>query len=372
MRSVDIAVVGGGPAGAATACGLARSGREVLLIERSSAAHHKVCGEFLSAETRTYLAHLGVDPCALGAVPIDHVAVRTGTASGVVELPFRALSLSRFRLDQAILDRAVQYGAELRRGVSIQSVEPLESGWELHCSDGEPVRCRNLVAATGKRALRGVRDARDRSMVALKMHLKPSPETARALAGRVELFLVDGGYAGLELIEDGVANFCIVLKRNVFAGVRRGWPALRDFWASAIPSLARQLDGAAALWENPIAVACPAGGHLHTGSPRTDNAVYRVGDRFAHIPPFTGDGLAIALATAAVAVVHIRQGRSAGAYLAEARRLTAGAVRLAGIVSGLAANSVGRAVLIRAAAHMPVVLRTVARQTRLPVCAGPL
>jgi flavin-dependent dehydrogenase len=365
MRLVDTAVVGGGPAGAATASGLAKSGRQVLLIERSSGPHHKVCGEFLSADTRAYLADLGIDPGLLGAVPIDNVSLGTGIASSVVELPFRALSLSRFRLDQAILDCAVNYGAELRRGVSIQSAEPRETGWDLHCSDGEAVRCRNLVAATGKRTLRGIRDERDGSMVGFKMHLEPSAETARALAGRVELFLVDGGYAGLELVEDGVANFCLVLERKMAARVGRGWPALQDFWASAIPSLARRLDGALALWEKPIAVVCPIGGHLHTGSPRSENSVYHVGDRLAHIPPFTGDGLAVALASAALAVEHIRQGHSPGAYLAKARRLTASAVRLASIVSGLATYSIGRAALMCAAATMPTLLQMIARQTRL-------
>jgi SAM-dependent methyltransferase len=61
VRSVDVVVVGGGPAGASTACGLAIGGREVVLIERSLGAHHKVCGEFISPETQGHLAHLGVD-----------------------------------------------------------------------------------------------------------------------------------------------------------------------------------------------------------------------------------------------------------------------------------------------------------------------
>jgi len=61
VRYVDIVVVGGGPAGAATACGLAAIGREVLLIERSLGSHHKVCGEFISPETAAHLVQLGVN-----------------------------------------------------------------------------------------------------------------------------------------------------------------------------------------------------------------------------------------------------------------------------------------------------------------------
>jgi flavin-dependent dehydrogenase len=185
MISVETAVVGGGPAGAATACGLAASGREVMLFERSSAPHHKVCGEFLSVETQAHLGRLGIDLCALGAAPIGRAAVHAGVRARVVTLPFRALSLSRFRLDEALLQRAAERGARLERGVSIQAVESRKTGLQLRRSDGEVVRCRKLVLATGKLGLRGIADTRDRSMVGLKMHLRLSAESRQALAGGV-------------------------------------------------------------------------------------------------------------------------------------------------------------------------------------------
>ena len=60
MRQVETVIVGGGPAGAATACSLASMGREVVLVERTTVPHHKVCGEFLSIETQAQLHRLGV------------------------------------------------------------------------------------------------------------------------------------------------------------------------------------------------------------------------------------------------------------------------------------------------------------------------
>ncbi|MGH6789180.1 MAG: FAD-dependent monooxygenase, partial [Pseudolabrys sp.] len=65
MTRVETAIVGGGPAGAAAACGLAALGRDVVLIERSDAPHHKVCGEFLSVETQAQLSRFGIDPVKL-------------------------------------------------------------------------------------------------------------------------------------------------------------------------------------------------------------------------------------------------------------------------------------------------------------------
>jgi hypothetical protein len=186
------------------------------------------------------------------------------------------------------------------------------------------------------------------------------------LSRRVELFLFDDGYAGLELVEDGVVNLCLILPKNTVSRIGRGWFPLRNFLTSSNPRLAHRLDALSALWEQPLAVVCPRGGHLHCGPSRTDDAVYPVGDRFAHIPPFTGDGLGIALSTAALAVENICKGRSSAAYLADARRMTVSAVRIAGFISSIASGRVGRSALIGAAAHLPQLLQSTTRLTRMP------
>jgi flavin-dependent dehydrogenase len=364
MRRVETVVVGGGPAGAAVASGLAAAGREAVLLERTGAPHHKVCGEFLSIETQAHLLRLGVDAAALGAAPVEQVTIHSSTRSVSTVLPFRGLSLSRYRLDAALLDAARQSGAEVRCGVAVRAVARSGDAWTVQCDDGETLHCRHLVLATGKTGVRGIADAREGVMVGLKMHLRPSEDVRRALAGRVELFFFDRSYIGLELVEYGIANLCVLLPRETVARLGSGWAALRDHLIDEMPALAERLDGAAPRWDKPLAVVCPAGGYIHRAQ---GTAVYRVGDRLAHIPPFTGDGLAIALTTAALAVGHILAGRSPGAYEAAARRLTGTAVRLAGIMSALAGTRAGRSVLIRAAGWAPDLIGNIARRTRMPL-----
>jgi flavin-dependent dehydrogenase len=369
MTRAETVIVGGGPAGSATASGLAALGRDVVLIERTAEPHNKVCGEFLSVETQTQLQRLGVDPSSLGAVPVEQVALYSSSRSVTSALPFRALSLSRYRLDNALLQCAQNSGARLKRNVAVKSViamTPAGAGWNVRCDDGETIYCRNFVLATRKLGLRGVDDVRDGSLVGLKMHLRLSTEARRALEGRVELFFLDDSYIGLELIEDGIANLCFVLSRATVARLGSGWPALHAYLASALPSLTERLAGAEPLWDKPLAVVCPTGGHLHR---ERGTAVYRVGDRLAHIPPFTGDGLAIALASAALAVEHIRLGRPPDAYLAAARQLTAIPIRLASIVSGLVRSSGGRNLMLGAAACAPGLIGTIVRRTRLTLAA---
>ena len=94
-------IIGGGPAGAAAAITLAQAGRPVTLIERNTGAHHKVCGDFLSADTVRLIGELGVDLEPLGPAPISRVRVVHGAAEASAALPFPAVGLSRMALDEA-------------------------------------------------------------------------------------------------------------------------------------------------------------------------------------------------------------------------------------------------------------------------------
>jgi flavin-dependent dehydrogenase len=363
VNSVEVLIVGGGPAGAATAYWLARSGCDVMVLERASGPRHKVCGEFLSIETQAHLSRLGVDPAALGAVPVDELTLYAGTRPGTVALPFRALSLSRYCLDEALLQQASRHGAEVKRGVLVKRAEPLASGWRVQCGDGVVVRCRTLVLATGKHALRGIDDRRNATMVGLKLHLKLSPRGTEALRKRVELFLTPDGYCGLELVEGDVANLCVLLRRT--AVPQAGWLNLRDYLASVSEDLGQRLRDGSPLWERPLAVVCPSGGYSHMRSIGAEHPLYRVGDRMAHIPPFTGDGLAIALASAELAAVYIRNRQPPDVYRHAFRRRAASALLHASALSWMNEISFGRALIASAASRLPWLLQAAVRQTRL-------
>ncbi len=366
MIGVETLVIGGGASGSATACGLACLGHDVVLLERSGSPQHKVCGEFLSAETQILLRWLGIEASALGAVPIEQVVVHSSRHHIALTLPFQAQSLSRYRLDDALLTRARAKGARVTRGVAAKAAVPNGSGWVVSCDNGDSISCRNMVLATGKLGMRGVQDTRNGALVGLKMHLRLPPEIRRHLERRVELFFQGESYIGLELVEDGIANLCLVLPRTTISRNGSGWPALRAHLAGLLPTMAERLVGAEPLWEKPKAVTCPIGGYLHR---ERKAAVYRVGDRLAHIPPFTGDGIAVALGSAALAVEHIHLGLPPDVYLDAARQLTAGPVRFAGIVSHLLSHGRSANLMFAAAARMPKLIRTVIRKTRLPLAA---
>lgn len=362
MRYAETAIVGGGPAGAAAACCLATAGADVIVLERSGAPHHKVCGEFLSIETIELLRSLGIDAGALGAAPIDHLALHFDTRTLRTHLPFRALSLSRLRLDAVLLRRAEVCGAQVQRNVAARGFERNSRGWTLHIGNNETIGCRNLVVATGKWGFRGIKDDRDQSLVGLKIHLRLPKDATCDLARTVNLHFFDGGYAGLGLVENETANLCALVNPKTLPLRGASWIAIKEFLDNGHSTLGRYLAAGEPLWERPIVVTCPTRGYLHR---QGDLAFYRVGDRLAHIPPFTGDGLAIALSTGVLAATHIRDSRSPEQYYAAARKLTASSVGVASSLALLISSKPIRTAILGWAGHWPSLIETIVQRTRI-------
>ncbi len=208
-----VVIVGGGPAGAAAAC---RLGRRATLLERERGPAHKVCGEFISGEAVADLAGLGVDVAALGASAIGAVRLVHRGRVAEARLPFRAAGLSRRVLDEALLARAAAAGAAVHRGVRVRSAAPGRVQ-----TDAGAVEAPALLLATGKHDLRGLArqpGAEPEALVGFKLHLRLRAAQQAALAGHVEVLLFAGGYAGLQLVEDGVANLCLLADRARYGG----------------------------------------------------------------------------------------------------------------------------------------------------------
>jgi flavin-dependent dehydrogenase len=360
----DALVVGGGLAGGALATALAEAGRSVTLFEREAGPHDKVCGEFLSREAVLYLRALGVDPVALGACRIHSVRLASAAGVATVELPFPALSLSRRVLDSALLDRAGEAGAEIRLGARVQTLDPCGGHWQVRLGGGDIVSGKSAFLATGKHDLRGwPRPAGTQSdLIGFKMHLRLSPEQTGLLAGHVELMLFRGGYAGLEPVEAGLANLCLLVKRTRYAALGQDWPSLLAAIGADCPLLGHRLGGAEPCWDRPLAISAIPYGYVRRKSDR----LWRLGDQAAVIPSFAGDGMSIALHSARLAARYYLNGEPVGAYQRRMARDVGTAVHYATLLSQLSVHGLGRMLIGWGASRLPNIMSSVAAMTRVP------
>jgi len=353
-------VVGGGLAGAAFAIALARGGRRVIVLERSHGPRHVVCGEFLSEEAHVLLGSLGLDLSALGARTITRFRLVTGERQATTRLPFAAASLSRLKLDEALLAAAAHAGADVVRSALVTGVEPGAGAITVR-TDQRTWRAGAVALATGKHPMRGY--ARPPSpMVGFKLHLEAT-SAAREFAGFVQLVFFRGGYVGACLVEDGILSVAWVMQDRLVRAVGADWPAQRAFLSAQSSLIGDLLAGARPLLAKPVATAAIPYGFLRAQPIAPE--IFPVGDQLAVVPSFTGDGMAIALYTGLAAARALLAGRSAADYQHAVIRRLKPQFWLAGAVGRALETPATCGISIAAARLVPALVSGLASATRL-------
>ena len=342
---------------------LASAGCPVTLLEKEDSPHHKVCGEFLSPEAVQYLRQVGIDPVQLGAATIR--SLRLSANHRVVEtpLPFTALSLSRFTLDHALIALAEQCGCIVKRGSFVDQLTAADNHWVVNLRNGQSLRAHSVFLANGKHDLRAWKrpPTAQHDLVAFKLHWQLDPAQTTRLREFIEVFLFPGGYGGLSLIEGDVANLCLLVQG---AHLRRlgGWSHLLASLLKQNQLLSQRLQGAKPLWRQPLAISAIPYGYL-AGRPCD---LWCVGDQAAVIPSFTGDGMSIALHSAALASKMFLAGETPEQYN---RRLHAQLRRGMNLATGLSRTMVtgaGRNLALCALSLFPNAIGWIASSTRIP------
>lgn len=331
----DVVVVGGGPAGAAVAIGLARRGRDVLLLERAPAWRWRACGVFTSPATVAALYRLGVAGDEMEAIARRIPAMRVETRAGTrVRLTYGddglvgdesggggsagggPVGLDRSRLDPHLLDLARRSGVEVRLGATVRAVRD----GIATLAGGDVVRARVVVGADGLRSV-VARDAgvtRRPSLgdrAALTFHVA---DTAPAAIRDARMVVFGGGYVGLAPVPGGRVNVGIVLA----GGRSLAWLRARgaETVARAVMARVPLADDDPVDWADPaicdaVEGAAPVGARV---SRRSGSDWLLVGDAAGFLDPFTGEGLHRALRSAALAVAAVDR------HLAGDRRALAG------------------------------------------------
>ncbi|VXC99228.1 NAD(P)/FAD-dependent oxidoreductase [Sphingomonas sp. AX6] len=354
-------IVGGGPAGAAAAIGLASAGLSPTILERSNGEQDALCGGFLSWNTVRQLADLGIDTALLGGHPVDRLALFAGKRTARFALPAPGVGLSRRTLDAAMLDAARQAGAEIRYGVTVRRVEP----GTLYLADDSILRANRIVLATGKHDLRGM--ARpvvcDDPAMGLRWRFRASPALAERIAGAIELHLFDHGYAGLVMQEDGHANLCLAIRHSAFVAAGQRPEAVLAGLIDREPALRQRLDE-----EHPgpaQAIANVPYGWRATA--RDAHGLYRVGDQAGVIPSLAGEGVGIALATGTTAARAILEGEAPSAFQHDLARRLRRPIATASLLWHAAERPMLATAALPIIAHLPGVVERAMRMTRVSI-----
>jgi flavin-dependent dehydrogenase len=290
----DLIVIGGGPAGAAAAITASRNGARVLMLERGRFPRHKVCGEFVSAESLDLLHDL-LD--ARHAVLISEAAsipqARIFLDGRTIQTPVvpAAASIARLDLDAALWESAGQSGVETRPQTAVQSISGA-GPFLIRASTGE-FAVRAVINASGRwsKLIAAPKEQRSRAKwLGIKGHFAESSAPAS-----VDLYFFEGGYCGVQPVEirNGGAKFarinaCAMVRANVASTLHQVFglhPALQERSRKWQPL------------SDPVSTS-----PLFFRAPEPErDGVLMAGDAAGFVDPFVGDGISLALSSGSMA-----------------------------------------------------------------------
>lgn len=309
MLDADVAVVGAGPAGTAAAVRLARAGRDVVVLDRARFPRDKCCGDGLTTDALRRLDRLGLDPKAVASwQAVDDIVVRSPSGR-VARLPFPrdqgtyAAVARRRDLDAALVELARDAGATVLEGCALKGASVSEDKVILAADGVDQLSVRYAIGADGmwsplrKSLGQGEEPGYLGEWHAFRQYFANVGPGAADMWVWFEPDLLPG-YAWSFPLPEGRANVGFGLPRQAgrpTGDMARTWAGLADR-----PAL-RAVLGPAAEPESPHR-AWPIPARVTT-SPLTaaGGRVVFAGDAARATDPMTGEGIAQALETAALA-----------------------------------------------------------------------
>jgi geranylgeranyl reductase family protein len=322
----DLVVVGGGPAGSATAGHAARLGLKVALIDQHNFPRDKVCGDFVGPAALLELRRLGVTQFPAfqetnlihsAALHLDGKQLISSLMPDMPGMPAHGVVVPREILDNWIVQAAHLAGAQVYEGYRVKGYE-LDGDGVLVSGQGQKGtrqwRARLLVGADGSS-----------SAIARQMHRRLASAYNRIIAVRAYYEGINGpadqadlyfsadsfpGYYWLFPSGEGQANVGVGMLRQTLPPVEERLPDMLERLIETDPAFAARLAGARRKgkivgW--PLATYDPA-------LPLADERVILVGDAAGLINPLNGEGIQYALLSGRWAVETIAIAAQSGDF----------------------------------------------------------
>lgn len=304
--SCDIAIIGGGLAGLTFAIQAADAGYRVILFEKETYPFHKVCGEYISMESHDFLERCGVplDDWSLPGISKLQVSDTKGQLYNF-KLPLGGFGVSRYQLDHALYQLALQKGVTVFTGCKVNDV--LYSGNEFIIQTNQSEHTARIAAGSfGKRsnldvkwnrAFASAKPGKINNFIGVKYHIQyPHP------ADTISLHNFSNGYCGISRVENDTCCLCYLTTAE---NLRRAGNSIAEMEKQVLAKnsqLKTIFEGATYLYDQPLAISQVS----FQQKTQVENHVLMLGDAAGMITPLCGNGMSMAMHAGKIAFENAR------------------------------------------------------------------
>ncbi len=305
QEKYDVVIIGGGLAGLSAAIQLAKLSRNVLLVEKESYPHHKVCGEYISIESWDYLLLLGLDLENINPPKINRLLLSAPNGNSfTTKLEQGGFGMSRYFLDHALARIAESCGVKIFSSTKVDDVKFLnEFKIKLSGAHAAEILSKSCISAFGKRSNLDIKlnrkflqsyDKKLQNFIGVKYHIHSDwpPDV-------IGLHNFKDGYCGISQIESGKYCLCYL---TTAANLRSAGGEIKSMEVSILHKnpLLKEIFSAAVFEEGfPIAISQVS----FVNKSGIEQHMLMTGDAAGMITPLCGNGMSMALHSGKIAAM---------------------------------------------------------------------
>ncbi len=291
----DIAIIGGGLAGLALSIQCSRAGFKTILFEKETYPFHRVCGEYISLESRDFLESLGLQLTDMHLPVISRLLVTAPNGNRIEQrLDLGGIGISRYLIDYELYKLAKANGVHIQEGIKVDDIHYENNSFAIHSAIGA-INVSVAAGCFGKRSNIDVKwkrkfvSAKNKGLnnyIGVKYHIKTEwPDDLIALHNFKD------GYCGISKVEDGKCCLCYLTTAQNLKENGNSIAALETNVLEANPHLKNILSNGEKLFQEPVTIAQIS----FATKKQVENNLLMIGDAGGMITPLCGNGMSMAL-----------------------------------------------------------------------------
>jgi menaquinone-9 beta-reductase len=307
QSSYDVAIAGGGLAGLSAAILLGTKGYRVVLFEKEKYPFHKVCGEYISLESREFLLSLGV-PLEEWKLPvIKQLSVTSPDGTELnQQLPLGGFGVSRYMIDNELKIIAQRNGVRLFEDARVQEIRFDKNVFTITTDKGE-WKSQVCCSAAGKRSNLDIKWKRKftqqragplNNYIGVKYHaVLEHPRTL------ISLHNFKNGYCGISPIEENKTCICYLTTAANLRACNNDIRQMQENILFRNVFIKEAFENAAMIYDKPLTISQIS----FDKKEQIIDHVLMLGDAAGMITPLCGNGMSMALFSSRIAVELIEK-----------------------------------------------------------------